>query len=142
MRRARRKQTQYLWFRDGTPHIWFSRAVPKRLWDTEGKKVIQCSLGTAGRAEARKLARRHSDVLDERWGLVGTPPARSNEIGDHIDLDDYAVAIWFDRASEVLDAKVRNVVDENDELVQAIIEKQRASHQRCPSSEKLRLMAV
>lgn len=130
MTKLRRKQTEYLWFRDGTPHIWFSRAVPKRLWEVEGKKVIQFSLGTSDRAEARRLARRHSNELDERWEVVATPaPPVSVDIHEPINFEALAVSVGFDRLWDILDRKAKNV-GADDEAVEELLEVQRASHQK------------
>ena len=102
MRSSRRKQTEYLWDRSGSPHVWFSRAVPKRLWDVEGKKVIQCSLGTSDRAEARQRARRCSDELEARWKMVPSGPGHVSLADTPKALKEVAVEIGYDKFSEML----------------------------------------
>jgi integrase len=73
---TQRKTPDYLWERPNTDVWWFSRAVPKHLWVSEGRRAIQHSLGTKDRGEAVVLARRYASQLDERWGQRAKPDTR------------------------------------------------------------------
>lgn len=99
------KSTDYLWDRraKGSPHFWFSRAVPKRLWEAEGRKVVQFSLGTADKAEARELADIEAKRLNRRWGIGVRPRGGSSaraapadlarRVPTDVDLEEAAVAM-------------------------------------------------
>jgi len=105
MKRTPRRMSNYLWDRPNTDFIWFSRAVPKRLWDAEGRKVVQFSLETSDRKKAEALARQHATELDRRWGLL-TAPATLQTVRrvptDH-DLEEAAVVLAHDLLLEEAD---------------------------------------
>lgn len=98
MRKTARKKPDYVWDRPGTDIYWFSRAVPKRLWDVEGKNPIQFSLKTRDRSQAEAMARQHAASLDVKWGLVpptaALPTVRRTPTED--ELEEAAVIVGND----------------------------------------------
>lgn len=105
MRKLPRRNPDYVWDRPGTDIYWFSRAVPKRLWEVEGRKPIQFSLKTRDRGEAEALARQHAALLDVRWGLVPPTAALLNvrRIPTEDELEDAAVIVGNDLLLEDAD---------------------------------------
>lgn len=111
MRKAARRKTDYVWDRPGTDLYWFSRAVPKRLWEREGRKAVQFSLGTPDRRAAEALARQHATDLDLRWGIIGSPslPALSRHVPTEPELDEAAVVVAHDLLLEEADQRRRTL---------------------------------
>lgn len=107
MRNTPRRKPDYLWVRPTTDVVWFSRAVPKRLWESEGRKVIQFPLGTTDRREAEALARRHASDLDERWGMLPASAAPTRRMPTVADLEALAVEVGHDAAMDHTDRRRR-----------------------------------
>ncbi|MEW9854101.1 tyrosine-type recombinase/integrase [Novosphingobium sp. M1R2S20] len=121
MKSSRQRKSDYLWHRPNTDAIWFSRAVPKRLWASEGKRVIQKSLGTTDRREAQALARRLASELDQRWGLLpgtGTQLAQARAPLDH-ELDEAAVVLGYELPLTDADAGRRTLAGKGRHMYQA-----------------------
>lgn len=83
---------RYLWFRPGSRIIWFRMAVPKKVQELLGKKIILESLGTTDRREASVLAGRKRAALFEEWGLLTPTTAERGSM----DPDALAVKVGYD----------------------------------------------
>ena len=95
---SHRRSTDYLWFRNNTSQIWFSRAVPKEHVAAEGRKQIQFSLRTSDRREALAKARREASKQDARWGLLPAKEIEPNQlrVPSHEELEEAAVIAAYE----------------------------------------------
>lgn len=108
MRKAPRRKTDYVWDRPGTDYYWFSRAVPKALWEREGRSPVQFSLGTTDRRVAEALARQHATELDLKWGIISpspSHPAVQRHVPTESEMDEAAVIVGHDLLLEEADQR-------------------------------------
>lgn len=119
-KRRRKKQSDYIWSRPGSPYLWFSRAVPERLQKSEGKKAIQFSLKTSDPAEARMLARLHANELDVRWGLVPSRQLPTPEGSARVKLTELAVEVGYELLLENMDDWRRRWPSDNDGYIERL----------------------
>lgn len=114
------RKTLYLWERPNTDSFWFSRAVPKHLRDVEGRSVVQFSLGTTDREEAKAMVRYHGVELDLKWGLtapVGRKVAAS-------DPSLHAVTVGYDGMLAALEASRKAWPDDDEGYVERLAKRQ------------------
>ncbi|AYO77466.1 hypothetical protein EBF16_11630 [Sphingobium yanoikuyae] len=114
------RKTPYLWERPNTDSFWFSRAVPKHLKIVEGRSVIQFSLGTTDREEAKALVRHHAAKFDIKWGLAA-PTVRES---DALDPSIHAITVGYDRMMAALEADRRTWPDDDGSYVDQLNKRQ------------------
>ncbi|WP_288483583.1 DUF6538 domain-containing protein [uncultured Novosphingobium sp.] len=114
MKRALSPNDRYLWFRPDSRAIWFRMAVPREVQGTVGKKLVQCSLGTADRRAASVLAGKKRAALFEEWGLVGGDNQAAGAVAltkpTKADLQEAAVAVAHDLYLENAAARRRELL--------------------------------
>lgn len=114
MKKAFSPSDRYLWFRPDSRTVWFRMAVPKEVQGAVGKKLIQCSLGTADRREASVLAGKKRAALFEEWGLVGANDqgggATTLKKPTDAELKEAAVAVAHDLYLEQADMRRRELL--------------------------------
>lgn len=95
-------------------------SVPIRFREQAGKSIIQCSLGTSDRRQARLLANRKRDELFEQWGDL---PAR--HVPTRNELEDAAVLIGYDLEREGIDADRKMLRGSGDAIWKGFVDFQR-----------------
>ena len=111
---------RYVWNRPESNYIWFRMSVPTRFREQAGKTIIQCSLGTSDRRQARLLANRKRDELFEQWGAL---PAR--HVPTSHELEDAAVLVGYDLEREGIDADRKLLRGSGDVIWLGFVEYQR-----------------